>query len=158
MNKKGFTTVELIVSFVLVVTIAIFLFQIVIILKNIYVESSFKTEIMIKQSNLSNLIYTSFDDGINTISCDTNSVTFTYKDDNTKTLSIDKENNLISFGSYTTSLIENTYFQDLSTNIIYSNESMIFKMIIPIKHDKYNDNFDINIVYPLNSDILIEGC
>ena len=159
MNKKGFTTIELIVSFVLVVTIAIFLFQIVIILKNIYSDSSFKTEVMVKQSNLSNLIYSSLDEGVKKISCSTNSIDFTLNNDSIKTLKINKEENLISFGSYTTSLVENTYFQDLSINIIYSNNKMIFKTVIPIKNDKYkDDNFNINIVYPISFDTVIEGC
>ena len=54
--KKGFTVVELIVSFSLVMVIVIFLFQIVISLKNLYTNSGVKTELLNKQSLISNEI------------------------------------------------------------------------------------------------------
>ena len=54
--KKGFTVVELIVSFSLVMVIVIFLFQIIISLKNLSTNSGVKTELLNKQSLISNEI------------------------------------------------------------------------------------------------------
>ena len=45
MNKKGFTIVELIVSFSLAITIGFFLFKITIIIKDLYTDSYIKTTI-----------------------------------------------------------------------------------------------------------------
>ena len=56
MNKKGFTLVEVLVSLALVSTIAIFLFQIIFIIRDIYAEKNIKSEIYIESSNVSNVI------------------------------------------------------------------------------------------------------
>lgn len=51
-NQKGFTLVELIASFTLALVIMFFLFQIVITVKELYVSSGLKTEMLIRQANL----------------------------------------------------------------------------------------------------------
>ena len=55
-NNKGFTLVEVLVSLSLVAVIAIFLFQIIYLLRDIYVEKAVKIELYIQSSNLSNVI------------------------------------------------------------------------------------------------------
>lgn len=52
MNKKGFTLVEIIVTFCLVSTISFLLFQLIISLKNLYTNSDLKTVLMIDQGNM----------------------------------------------------------------------------------------------------------
>ena len=64
MNKKGFTVVELIVSFTLAMTISVFLFQIVINLKNLYTNSTIKTELINIQSLVSRQMNENFKKGI----------------------------------------------------------------------------------------------
>ena len=49
MNKKGFTIVELIVSFSLAAMIGFFLLRITMVIKDLYTDSYVKTNIMSKQ-------------------------------------------------------------------------------------------------------------
>ena len=60
MNNKGFTLVEVLVSLALVSVIAIFLFQIIFIVRDIYAEKNIKSEIYIESANISNVINISF--------------------------------------------------------------------------------------------------
>ncbi len=52
MNNKGFTVVELLSSFVLVMIIVVFLFEIVLELRNVYINESVRTEIVNKNAIL----------------------------------------------------------------------------------------------------------
>lgn len=51
-NEKGFTLVEIIVTFCLISTISFLLFQIILSLKNLYTSSDYKTVLLIDQGNL----------------------------------------------------------------------------------------------------------
>ena len=53
MNNKGFTVVELITTFAVASAIALVLFNIVLIIKNLYSNSNIKTNLLINQGNLS---------------------------------------------------------------------------------------------------------
>ena len=59
-KRNGFTVVELIVSFSLTLVIAVFLFQIIINLKNLYTNSVIKTELVNMQSLISREINSKF--------------------------------------------------------------------------------------------------
>jgi len=52
MNKKGFTLVEIIVTFTLISTISFLLFQLILSLKNLYTGSDYKTILLIEQGNM----------------------------------------------------------------------------------------------------------
>ena len=56
MKKNGFTLVELIVTFTLVSTISFLLFQLIFGLKEIFVSTKFKTNLLTKQANLTRRI------------------------------------------------------------------------------------------------------
>jgi len=57
-NNKGFTLVEIIVTFTLISTISFLLFQLILSLKNIYTSSDYKTVLLIEQGNMSRRINT----------------------------------------------------------------------------------------------------
>lgn len=57
MNKKGFTVVEMGLSFCLIFTICILLFQVVLSLKEIYIRSDVETTLLNKQGIMLNKIY-----------------------------------------------------------------------------------------------------
>lgn len=61
-NEKGFTLVEIIVTFCLISTISFLLFQIVLSLKNLYTSSDYKTILLIDQGNLTRRINDDFFD------------------------------------------------------------------------------------------------
>ena len=56
-NNKGFTIIELAVSFVLVATISIVLLQLVLSLKSVYLEGDIKTTLLNKQGIMTKYIY-----------------------------------------------------------------------------------------------------
>ena len=55
-TNKGFTTVELLVSFTLTAVIVFFLFEILFILKDLYVDTGIKTKLLTKQAVLTEKI------------------------------------------------------------------------------------------------------
>lgn len=57
-NNRGFTLVEIIVTFSMVSTISFLLFQLILSLKNVYATSNFKTILLIDQGNITRRINT----------------------------------------------------------------------------------------------------
>ena len=149
-KKNGFTVVELIVSFTLVITICVFLFQLVLLLRNIYNNNDTKTELLNKQATLSNLIYESLNNkNIGEINkCGNTCIKFIYKDNTSEELSIDRDKKLIKYNNYSTYLPVNSNFGVISFDIISSNDRKILKIKVSIKNDKFNDkDFGLNIIY-----------
>lgn len=60
MKKNGFTLVELIVTFTLVSTISFLLFQLIFGLKEMYISTKFKTNLLTKQANMTHRINSDF--------------------------------------------------------------------------------------------------
>ena len=76
MNNKGFTVVELIAAFSITMIISVFLFELLIEVKDIFVETSLKTSIEEKTAIISKNIYNMFQEENNSItSCDKKSCT-----------------------------------------------------------------------------------
>ena len=75
MNKKGFTVVELIAAFSLTMVISVFLFEILIEAKDIFIETALKTNIQEKTSIISKNIRTRVLSSTSTINCSGNACT-----------------------------------------------------------------------------------
>ncbi len=160
--KKGFTVVELIVSFSLVMVIAVFLFQIVIGLKNLYNNSGLKTELLNKQSLISNEINKKLNsNSVDTLrNCGSYCIEFYYADGTSDKLDIDYDNNTVQFGSYTTSLPDDSYIKNAKISIAnaatfrsYVDNSLLI-IDIPIYNDNFKDqNFGIKVIYPFNDQL-----
>lgn len=56
MKNKGFTLVEIIVSFALTMVVVLFLFQLIITLKNVYTNNFVASNLVLKQANISKMI------------------------------------------------------------------------------------------------------
>ena len=93
-NNKGFTVVELIVSFALTMIIAIFLFEVLIEVKDIFADASTRTAIQEKASIISKNIDTMLAANDNRITCN-NSTNLGNCTINGKKFQIDKNNNKI---------------------------------------------------------------
>lgn len=160
MKKRGFTVVELIVTFSLTVVICVFLLQLILSLKSIYDNSGIKTEILNKQSLISNQINRTFNQKtISSLSsCGEFCLKFNYIDNTSDILKIDYSNNILQFGSFYTSLPKDTNFKDVNVDIIYSgvvdnssNDAML-NIKIPIESKKFkNEKFEVNVIYQFNS-------
>lgn len=160
MKKNGFTTVELVVSFTLVMTIAVLLFQVVLNLKNLYVNSDLKTQLLNKQAIITNQINEKMiDKKIDTYSsCGEDCLHFTYTDGASDDLIINKNEKYIEFNNNRTYLIDNSNFGNINLDTFVTpiieeqhNDSMLM-IDIPIYYNKNSkQDFGIHIVYQYNS-------
>lgn len=159
-KKNGFTLVELIVSISLTMIVVIILFEIIVILKDLFQSSSIKTELLNKKSIIVEKIYSDTNDGlvIKIEQCGDYCVDFTTNEGSTKRLIIDKENLVIGYGDYNIKLSEGysigniTITNDVTTYISNENNNGIFKIKIPIYSTVTNDDdLGIDIVFTYNS-------
>lgn len=170
MNKnKGFSIVELIVSFTLTMAIVIILFEIIVSMKNLYVSSATKTELLNKQNLFTDYIYSDiYNYGLNSISvCGDDCIALTYDTGVTKNLrwSFYSDENVshvlqsLSYGDYKINLITGASFD---TSLIVSDEVNTLKGVkicsnpvdqyisinLPIHHKSFkNDDFGIRLLY-----------
>ena len=159
--KKGFTVVELIVSFSLAAVIILFLTQIIIGLNKMKQNSGVKTEIMNKQSMISNYINKKLLDKTlaSLSSCGENCVNFNYEDGTSDRFEMNYNDNILIFGDFKTNLPENTFFQKVSFDTIHGNKigsgnNALLQIIIPISNSNIKDEkFDVKIIYPYDDRI-----
>lgn len=154
MNKKGFTVIELIVSFTLVTVISIILFQLIFSLKELYVSGDIKTTLLNKQGIMVKKIYDDLNEDtlISITSCGVSCLTFKYEDVD-KTLLVDVAANTLTYDNYTMKLSEGSYFDKLSFEYTEPTESgslvdnSKFNLSVPIKSKFLNDeDFGIHVV------------
>lgn len=168
-KNRGFSLVELIVSFTLTMVIVIILFEIVVTMKNLYVNSVTKTELLNKQNLFTDYIYSDINDlGLNSVYlCGNNCISFSYNDGSTKNLewsfysdeNKSQELQTLSYGDYKIDLISNATF-DTTIEVsdsdytlegvkICSNQlDQFFSIHLPIKHSMFNNkDFGIKILY-----------
>lgn len=160
--KKGFTVIELIVSFTLVSIISIILFQLIFTLKELYVSGDIKTTLLNKQGIMTKKIYDDLNDDTLTgiTSCGVSCLIFKYQDEERKLL-IDVGANTLTYGNYTMKLSEGSTFGQVSFS--YSNNDTTlnlneFHLDIPIKSNLLKDDFGIHIVKVYNpSEVIINN-
>ena len=155
-NNKAFTLVEMLVSFTLAMVLVIIMFQLIINLKELYMSSGIKTELLNKQYLMTNKIYTDLNEkkAINIENCNNPLVCiqFTFQDGTVKKLQVDETNKTVTYDDYTIKLNNESYFKTMNINTYYSaTNNKIFNANIPIYNDLFkNTDFGINIVYPYN--------
>lgn len=164
MNKKGFTLIELITTFALATVIIILLINIVLVIKNIYTNNNIKSELLIEQSNLSNLINKRLTkDSLNYYeSCSDSDFCyiFSFVDGTTSKLVVDDD--FIKFDNYVYKIKNNTKIDkptietiiDIEVSNTNSNNSFLI-INIPITYKLTpNKNYGINVVYQYNSNYI----
>lgn len=154
MNKKGFTVVELCVSFSLVSVIAIMLFNLIFSLKELYVSGDIKTTLLNRQGIMTKKIYDDLNgrDLRSINACGVSCLTFTYTDGKANLL-IDVGANTITYDNYTMKLEKGTSIGDVEFNFIPSEQGdAVFNINIPIYSNLLEDNFGLNIVKVYDAD------
>lgn len=155
-NNKGFTLVEMLVSFTLSMVLIIILFQLIINLKDIYMLSGIKTEMLNKQYLMTNKIYTDLNEkkAARIENCNNPSVCiqFTFQDGTSTKLELNETDKTLSYDGYVIKLNNNSRFNTINISTVSSETNRrIFSVNIPIYNDLYKDtNFGINIIYPYN--------
>ena len=151
-NKKGFTTVELVSTFALTMVVVVLLLQIVVILKNIYVNQVMIGTLRLKQGYMTEHIMDDFDNKTMTgaSSCGTNCVTFAWDDGTTTDLSIDKIENKFNYGTYSTTLMSGSSFDDLkisySSDLLSSTHGYLI-VSIPVSASIATGDYGIHVIY-----------
>lgn len=155
MNHKGTTLIEILISVVLIATIMVFMFNILVDLKNEESLSTRKSTDTLNRSSIIHLIQNDFiSKGLSKVSyCDNNdcndhvSFTFTFKDNSNKILNVytnyltyDDELWELANGEYL--LTDMTYCLKEVTNSSY----YYFNINIPVSHDATSKRkYDIDI-------------
>ncbi len=158
-NKKGFTVVELIVSFGLTLTIAFFLMQIILILKDMYLANEVKAELLNKQALINDKIYDDFrnKDIDSVTSCGEQCIVFLFTDQTTSTLSIDQNNKVFHYGDYTTKIVSGSQFGEMevlthvSSNVEATRNNAFLEVHVPITNSLVPGDFGLNVIYQYNS-------
>lgn len=158
-DQKGFTLVELIASFSLALIIMFFLFQIVIAVKELYVSSGIKTEMLIRQANLERQIGLDLEKGIKTVtSCETDCYQLTFKDNSTKEFRVDRATNIIFYGAYQIKLQDGSNIGEFSitkntiSGVSNNKNNTILILDLPITNPVVADkNLGVHMIYQYDS-------
>lgn len=157
-NNKGFTLVELLVSFTLSMILVIIMFQLIINLKELYMSSGIKTDLLNKQYLMTNKIYTDLlEKKIVAISkCEEeklNCIDLTFSDGEIKQFYVDLDNDILNYDNYIIKINNNSTFGTITISCDTITETKkILTIKVPINNPSFKkDDFGINIVYPFNS-------
>lgn len=164
-NKKGFTIVELLTSFALAMVVMVFIFNIVLSLKNSYIFNATKSELVLNQSLLSTELNSDFEAGkilsfepcgASTTNCYTIKM-LVIDEEKTKTLNIDVESNKIKYGTYNYVLDDSESIGAITICKNQTNASgrMNSYLIIEIPITSTivtKGDFGVKVIYPYNDD------
>lgn len=160
--KKGFTLVELLVTFGITTAITVAMMNTLFSIKERSDKTAEFTKISINQSNIIKKIEEDLNKYRVTsiLSCGTNCFTFSYEEIDPKELLVNPDTNEISYGDYSKILSDKIIIGSpitISANTIDTIESginSILKINIPMTN-KYNSNDNsINIYYQYNDEEL----
>lgn len=159
MSKKGFTLIELITTFALASVLIIILINIIIVIKNIYSKNDVRSELLLEQSNLSNLIYSKFDkDFLNSyFPCDESDFCYIFNFVDGSSSKLVVSDTYIKFDGYVYKLKKGTKIETPSLELYDteelsgSTENGFLVIKVPITNKLYpNEEFGLNIVYQYN--------
>lgn len=160
MNKRGFTLVELITTFLLSSVIIILLLNVAIVIRNIYSKTNVKTNLYITQSSLSNNLNKTL--GVDNISsyveCNDTEFCYDFNLATGSTVKLAVSGDTILFGNATYKLdnlskVVNPSIETINITDTSESELDSFLVIkIPIVCELYPGiDFGINLVYLYNS-------
>jgi hypothetical protein len=160
MNKKGFTVIELIVSFGLTTIVVLLLFQMLLTLKDFYISSAFKSQLYNRQALISSKINNDLKNKEIKIilKCGDYCLNFIFEDETSKKMIVDNQNNIFTYGDYSTKLLDGSSFGEF----YIQNEKVIglpltaeydsfIEIKVPIYHPLLKDDFGISMVYQYDS-------
>lgn len=148
MKNKGFTVVELIVSFALTMIIAVFLFEVLIEVKDIFADASIRTAIQEKASIISKNIDSILTTNDNQVSCN-NSTNLGNCQINGKNFRIDKNNNIIVIDGQNFDLPESVSIKNYSIQNVCeeSNCYLNVKMVLDSANLTKEYNYDVTYYF-----------
>ena len=150
-NNKGFTVVELLASFTLTMIIVVFLFEIVLELKNVYINESIKTESINKNAVVATAIHKLLDNpNLSSVSCSGNTCTITPSN---KTINVGSKT--VTVGNQKFTYPDKVTLQNISVETIPCTTSVFTHSIIKIRYDVVSADLDkpikFNYIYTYTS-------
>lgn len=144
-NNKGFTVVELIASFALTMIITVFLFEVLIEVKDIFADTSVKTAIQQKASIISKNINTLLKSG-NSVSCSGATCTV-----NGKTLKIDQSGKKVVINGQNFAMPDTVNIKSYNLNNTCSSNNcyLYVKMVLDSGNLKKEYTYDVTYYYNL---------
>lgn len=162
MNKRGFTTIELITSFSVAITILIILFNVVLLIKDYYQDINTKTRLLVNKDNLSYAINSKLKDNtlksLTTCADTSNCFLFTYNDNTSDKLIYDIDNSIITFNNYTFEITDDITVSNISIKEDYTlSSSTIYNgyFVINIPITSNNKDYSIRIMHQFNTENLM---
>ena len=125
MNNKGFTVIELLSSFVLIMIIVVFLFEIVLELRNVYINETVKTEIVNKNAIIATALNQTLED-------------VPYENVDAKI-----DGRKVMAAGRTVTYPEHTTFENFEKNI----NNGVYSVNFIIKNPKLDKDIEFNFVY-----------
>lgn len=164
MKKNGFTLIEVIVAFAITMVVVLFLFQIVLSLKSVFVKDNISSQMALRQNGISRMIN---DDlvsnsviGANAIYMNSNGACYRieFLNGQRKELCVYKGNHIESDGVIDESTADVVVYDDyefllpFDASVSISNFevkyiSNVLFVHIPISYDGTDDKYDIKIAY-----------
>lgn len=155
-NNKGFTVVELLASFVLTMIIVVFLFEIVLELRNVYINETVRTEVINKNAVVASSVNKMLEDKpISSVSCTGASCNITVINTNTgasenksisvsgRTVTVDKQK--IVFPDKVT--LENVSLKQEKIPTDINADNTIIKIGYKVKSADLDKDIEFDLVY-----------
>lgn len=162
-NNKGFSTIELLVSFVIISFISIAMFRAVLVLNNKLYNFQSSINLIIFNGTFTNgmtkdLMSNQID---NITTCGTNCYDITYQTLATKRLMLDSNKGLLQYGDIIQKLPEGAKFDgditfDNVTNsgIAIGRKNSILRISVPISSDNITGDYSINVIYQYDNRLI----
>ena len=158
-NKKGFTLIELVISFSLSIIVVVYVFNLILLIKDLYITKGIKTQLLIKQTEIVSLIEDKLlEKEVVTISTVGEDVLIIqYNDMTTSFLTFNKEENYIEFDNKRFYFEKGIIIGDLtftSDTLVEKQKDKSYNTILafrlPITSNYVDGDYGINIIHPYN--------
>lgn len=162
-DKKGFTVIEFALAFVLLSIIVILLFQVIVIIKELYISALLRTKLLTKQAVIVERLYEDlFSEELTMVSKNADdSINFKLSDGTTKVFSYNRETNILKYGDFTTKLVEGSTFGNISITsetvlgVTETTNNSILRITLPIYNSLIpQEDFGINMIYQYNNRVV----
>lgn len=156
-KNSGFTIVEIIVAFALTMVVVLFLFQIVITLKDAYQNNFVVSNLVLKQDSISNMINNDLNNNnygtIIDVIFDETTGCYTLTFENTaKRICYNLHENYLSYDDYEFNLVDKSTLDYVN---VYKNNENLF-IDIAISYKDLDDDYGVKVFYTQTEGMIIE--
>lgn len=141
-NNKGFTVIELIASFALTMVITVFLFEVLIEVKDTFADTSVKTAIQQQASIISKNIDNSLTQVGSSVSCSGATCNI-----NGKTLQINQSNNRVTIGGQNFNMPDTVSIKNYTLNNTCNGTNCYLYVQMTLDSGNLRKDYDFDVTY-----------